>query len=53
MKNSVICAVSLAEGLSIEDMPLANRSDEWWDEFWQEMGLREARHIKEALCERR
>ncbi|MDE6585670.1 MAG: hypothetical protein K2K80_03220 [Clostridia bacterium] len=49
--KSVICAVSLAEGLSIDDMPFENRSDEWWDEFWRVMGLREAQRIREALCE--
>lgn len=44
--NSVICAVNLAQALSIDELPIDNRSDEWWDEFWHCFGLQEAVRIR-------
>lgn len=46
---SVICAVNLAQSLSIDEQPFENRSDRWWDEFWHRYGLQEARRIRENL----
>ena len=44
--NSVICVVNLAQALSIDELPLENRSDQWWDEFWHCYGLQEAQRIR-------
>lgn len=45
--DGVICVVNLAQALSINELPLENRSDRWWDEFWRFYGLQEAQRIKE------
>lgn len=45
--NSVICTLNLAQALSIDELPLENRSDRWWDEFWHRYGLQEAQRIRE------
>lgn len=50
--KTVLCAVNMANSLSIDDMPTAFRSDEWWNEFWRVLGAREAQRIKEKLCSR-
>lgn len=47
--KSVKFAVSLARWLGIEELPLERRSGEWWTEFWREMGLNEARRVREAV----
>ncbi len=44
--KTVLCAVNMANSLSVEEMPTAFRSDEWWGEFWREMGLQEAQRIR-------
>ncbi len=37
--NSVKHAVQLAQILPADDELFENRSDEWWDSFWSQMGL--------------
>ena len=37
--NSVKHAVQLAQILPADDELFKNRSDEWWDSFWLQMGL--------------
>lgn len=43
--KSVICIAALAEGCSIDELPLDNRSDSWWIKFWQVFGRREAERV--------
>ena len=47
--RSVKCLVSLAQGLGIDELPLDNRSDEWWAEFWREMGMAEVMRMAVTL----
>lgn len=47
INDSVTCALSLAAVLGIDELPLNNRSDQWWDKFWKRLGLEEAERIKE------
>lgn len=47
--KTVLCAVTMADSLSITEMPTAFRSDSWWDEFWRCMGLKEAERIKNKV----
>lgn len=44
--NSVIYAVLLASNLSIFELPLNNRTDVWWDMFWNYYGLTEAKEFE-------
>lgn len=46
--NSVTCALNLAKALEIDELPLNDRSDKWWDMFWKQLGLEEAKRIKEG-----
>lgn len=48
MRNAV-CVASLAQGLSIDVLPLDNRSDKFWNEFWRLIGLNESKRIKEMI----
>lgn len=48
MRNAV-CVASLAQGLSIDELSLDNRTDKFWNEFWQLMGLNESKRIKEMI----
>lgn len=45
--NSAYYAAVLAEGLSAEELPLNDRTDNWWYWFWCYIGLAEAKRIKE------
>lgn len=47
--NGIICVVNLSQALSINELPLENRSDRWWDEFWQLYGLQEAQRVRERI----
>lgn len=47
--DGVICIVNLAQALSINELSLENRSDRWWDEFWQLYGLQEAQRVRERI----
>ncbi len=40
--NSVKHAVQLAQILPADDELFENRSDEWWDSFWSQMGRQAA-----------
>lgn len=44
--NSVMYAVGLSKGLTIEELPLENRGSRWWDLFWYYYGLVEAEQYK-------
>lgn len=46
-KSSAENVALLARGLAIEEMPLENRSDMWWDIFWTAIGKAEAERLKE------
>ena len=41
--NSVVYTLLLANSLSINELPLNNRSSKWWDMFWYYLGLDEAK----------
>lgn len=47
--NSAYCAVSLSAGLSMDELPLENRSDKWWDLFWYYFGITKAQEYKERV----
>ncbi len=44
--NSAEYTAILAEGLTISELPLKNRSDRWWDMFWYYRGLTESKRLK-------
>lgn len=51
-KDSINCVLSLARALSIDELPLNNRTDKWWDSFWERFGLEEAKRISRSIKSR-
>lgn len=46
--NNAILVALQAEDEPLEELPLDERSDEWWNRFWQVMGEREAKRMQET-----
>lgn len=44
--NSAKYAVCLTAILPLDDEHFKDRSDDWWDKFWHEFGLDEAKRIR-------
>ncbi len=47
--NSAKYAAAMARYLGIGELPLDSRSDEWWTEFWREMGMAETQRVREVI----
>ena len=47
-QSSAYLIAELAEGLTITELPLTERTDRWWDMFWFYIELSEAQRLKEC-----
>lgn len=47
--NSAYIVATLAESLETDALPLADRSDRWWDMFWYYVHIAEAQKIRERI----
>lgn len=51
--KSAKVVAALAGSLPLHDLPFDNRSDEWWDAFWREFGMAQAKWICRELEDKR
>ncbi len=47
--NSVMYALCLASVLPMHELPIENRTDGWWDRFWQALAIDEASLKKDKI----
>ncbi len=47
--TSAYLMAQLAAGLAVAELPLEDRSDRWWSEFWFFIGFNEAQRARENL----